>query len=215
MGRGRAFACGRGVGFVGARRSQVIDGLDRAYPKLGELDKLAQRLTSERPQVEQIGSSDIAPGDSAVVDLCHHMIGRAVEVGASDIHVECRAQGTTVRYRICGVLEPVLTLPAAASQPIRNRFKVMARADIAVRHRPQDGAFRVTVNGRAVDVRLSTLPTVDGEKIVMRVIDSHSPLQSLERLEYDAETLARFERCLARPDGLVLVTGPTRSRKTP
>jgi Tfp pilus assembly pilus retraction ATPase PilT/ActR/RegA family two-component response regulator len=90
----------------------------------------------------------------------------------------------------------------------------MARADIAVRNKPQDGAFRVKVNGRPIDVRLSSLPTVDGEKLVMRVIDSHSPLQTLERLGYDDETLTRFERALSRPDGLVLVTGPTGSGKT-
>ena len=104
------------------------------------------------------------------------------------MHVECGNDGTTVRYRICGVLEPVLTLPASVSQPIRNRFKIMAKADISVRHRPQDGAFRLKVNTRPIDVRLSTLPTVDGEKIVMRVIDSYSPLQSLERLQYDDDT---------------------------
>ena len=83
-----------------------------------------------------------------------------------------------------------------------------------MRHRPQDGAFRLKVNGRPIDVRLSSLPTVDGEKLVMRVIDSHSPLQTLDRLGYDDDTLARFERALARPDGLVLVTGPTGSGKT-
>ena len=79
----------------------------------------------------------------------------------------------------------------------------MAKADISVRHRPQDGAFRLKVNGRPIDVRLSSLPTVDGEKLVMRVIDSHSPLQTLDRLGYDDETLARFERAPGpsrRPD---------------
>ena len=130
------------------------------------------------------------------------------------MHVECGNSGTLVRYRICGVLEPVLTLPASVSQPVRNRFKIMAKADISVRHRPQDGAFRLKVNGRQVDIRLSSLPTVDGEKLVMRVIDSHSTLQTIDRLGYDDETLARFERALARPDGLILVTGPTGSGKT-
>jgi type II secretory ATPase GspE/PulE/Tfp pilus assembly ATPase PilB-like protein len=148
------------------------------------------------------------PTVSTVIDLCNHIIGRAVEVGASDVHVECGSEGTTVRYCICGVLEPVLTLPASVSQPIRNRFKIMARADISVRHRPQDGAFRLKVNSRPVDVRLSTLPTVDGEKIVMRVIDSYSPLQSIERLGYDDDTLARFQKAWPGPTGLVLVTGP-------
>src|SRR5439155_15964208 len=171
-------------------------------------DVLAARLSGERPLVESADAAvDLAPSDSTVIDLCNHIIGRAVEVGASDVHVECSADGTTVRYRICGVLEPVLTLPAAVSRPIRNRFKIMARADIAVRHRPQDGAFRIKVNGRPIDVRLSTLPTVDGEKLVLRVIDSFSPLQSIDNLGYDGETLARLRRSLARPDGLVLVTG--------
>src|SRR4029078_3092204 len=100
---------------------------------------------------------------------------------------------------MCGELEPVLTLPASVSQPIRNRFKIMARADISVRHRPQDGAFRLKVNSRPIYFRLSTLPPVDGEKIVMRVIDSYSPLQSIDRLGYDDETLARFRKGLATP----------------
>jgi type II secretory ATPase GspE/PulE/Tfp pilus assembly ATPase PilB-like protein len=142
------------------------------------------------------------------------MIARAVEVGASDVHVECGTEGTTVRYRICGVLEPVLALPASVSSSILNRFKIMARADISIHHRPQDGAFQIKINGRPIDIRLSTLPIVQGEKIVMRVIDSFSPLQTLDRLLYDDKTLERFRESLARPDGLILVTGPTGSGKT-
>jgi type II secretory ATPase GspE/PulE/Tfp pilus assembly ATPase PilB-like protein len=187
--------------------------LDRSYPKLRDLDVLAARLSAERPVVEHTESAR-ASASSPVVDLCDHIIGRAVEVGASDVHLECGAAGTTVRYRICGVLEPVLSLPASVSQPIRNRFKIMARADIAAANKPQDGAFGLKISGRPIHVRFSSLPTVDGEKLVMRVIDSHSPLQSLDRLGYDDDTLARFERALSRPDGLVLVTGPTGSGKT-
>ena len=212
--RDLAFASGRRIKMVVASRSAVLEALDRCYPKLRQLDVLAERLRSERPDVESSDTNGSGQTVSTVIELCDHLIGRAVEVGASDVHVECSNGGTLVRYRICGVLEPVLTLPASVSQPVRNRFKIMARADIAVRNKPQDGSFRVKVNGRPIDVRLSSLPTLDGEKLVMRVIDSHSPLQTLERLGYDDETLARFERALARPDGLVLVTGPTGSGKT-
>ena len=212
--RDLAFASGRRTQIVVARRSAVLEALNRCYPKQRELDMLAARLSSERPVVENAAATADAASESTVIELCNHIIGRAVEVGASDVHVECGAQGTAVRYRICGVLEPILTLPAAVSQPIRNRFKIMARADIAVRHRPQDGAFQLKVNGRPIDVRFSTLPSVDGEKIVMRVIDSHSPLQGLDGLGYDDDTLARLRQSLARPDGLVLVTGPTGSGKT-
>jgi type IV pilus assembly protein PilB len=206
------FASGRLLRRAVARRSSVLLALERCYPKLRDLDLLAARLSSERPTVENA----VANGGqhSTVIDLCNHIIGRAVEVGASDVHLECGADGTTVRYRICGVLEPVLSLPGSVSLLIRNRFKVMARADISIRHKPQDGAFRLTVNGRGIDVRFSTLPTVDGEKIVLRVIDSVSSLQTLESQGYDAPTLARFRESLARPDGLVLVTGPTGSGKT-
>jgi type IV pilus assembly protein PilB len=212
--RDLAFASGRRMHPIIAARSGVLAALERCYPKLRELDVLAARLSGERPLVETEDVRDLAPTASTAIELCDHIIGRAVEVGASDVHIECGTDGTTVRYRICGVLEPVLTLPASVSQPIRNRFKIMARADIAVHHRPQDGAFRLKVNGRPIDIRLSTLPTVQGEKIVMRVIDSYSPLQTLDRLGYDEPTLTRFRQSLARPDGLVMVTGPTGSGKT-
>jgi type IV pilus assembly protein PilB len=210
-----SFASGRRTHVIVATRSAVVDAIDRGYPKLRELDVLAERLRLERSTVENTETFESDRSESSVViDLCNHLLGRAVDVGASDVHIECGSDGTLVRYRICGVLEPILTLPANVSQPIRNRYKIMARADIAVRHRPQDGAFHLKVNGRAIDVRLSTLPTVDGEKIVMRIIDSHSPLQSIDRLGYDDDTRVRFERALARPDGLMLVTGPTGSGKT-
>ena len=158
--RDLSFASGRRMQPSVARRSVLLEALERCYPKLRDLDVLAARLSGEtahrsRPRKRAV---DPTPATSTVIDLCNHIIGRAVEVGASDVHVECGTDGTTVRYRICGVLEPVLTLPAAVSQPIRNRFKIMAQADIAVRHRPQDGAFRLKVNARPIDVRLSTLP---------------------------------------------------------
>ena len=208
-----AFACGRRTRIVAATQSSILSALDRCYPKLRELDVLAARLRSEAV-VENVDQDEDAPSDSVVIDLCNQLMGRAVEMGASDVHVEVGSTGTLVRYRICGVLEPILTLPGNVSQPIRNRFKIMAKADIAIRNKPQDGAFRVKVGGHPIDVRLSSLPTVDGEKLVMRVIDSSSPILPLDRLGYDVETRTRLERALARPDGLVLVTGPTGSGKT-
>jgi type IV pilus assembly protein PilB len=212
--RDLSFASGRRTKPVVSTRTQLSEALERCYPKQRDLDMLAARLSGERPIQRQEPERAEAPSVSTVIALCDHILGRAVEVGASDVHLECGTDGTTIRYRICGVLEPVLTLPGSTSRPILNRFKIMAKADIAVRHRPQDGAFQVTLNGRPIDVRLSTLPTVQGEKIVMRVIDSHSPMQSIERLSYDADTMERLLQSLTRPDGLVLVTGPTGSGKT-
>jgi type IV pilus assembly protein PilB len=212
--RDLSFASGRRVTSVVATRTAIGEALERCYPKMRELDLLAARIQAERPNVEHTDAQDGARSESTVIELCNHILGRAVEVGASDVHIECGAHGISVRYRICGVLEPVLTLAASVSHPIRNRFKIMGRADIAVRNRPQDGAFRLKVNDRPIDVRLSTLPTVDGENIVLRIIDSVSPLVALDRLGYDEDTLQRLRKSLARPDGLVLVTGPTGSGKT-
>lgn len=213
--RDLSFAAGRRTTAVVATRSSVLAAVDRLYPKLQELERLADRLRSTDTVVllDELAAPDTT-GASPVIDLCNQLIGRAVEVGASDLHVDCSSGGASVRFRICGVLEPVMTLPASASQPVLNRFKIMAKADISLRFRPQDGAFRVMVNGRPIDVRLSTLPTIDGEKIVMRVIDSQSPLQSLDQLGYDDATMTRLRASLMRPDGLVLVTGPTGSGKT-
>jgi type IV pilus assembly protein PilB len=211
--RDLAFATGRRTLVCVAARSQMRQAIDRAYPRTRDLDVLAARINGERPAVES-DVDDSSRSDSPVIELCNHIIGRAVEVGASDVHIESAADGASIRYRICGVLEPVLTLEAAVSHPIRNRFKIMARADIAVRSRPQDGAFRVKVNGRPIEVRFSALPTINGEKIVLRVIDSLSPLQTISRLGYDDDTVKRLKQALGRADGLVLVTGPTGSGKT-
>ncbi len=209
-----SFASGRRTRAVIAPRSLILEAIDRCYPKQGALDTLVARLRSECVTVEPIEARDDNPGRSTVIDLCNHIIARAVEVGASDVHIECLPDGLTVRYRICGVLETALTLPAGVSSAVRNRFKILAKADISIHHKPQDGAFRLKINSRPIDVRFSTLPTLGGEKIVMRVIDAHSPLQSLDRLGYDEETLDNLRRCLARTDGLILVTGPTGSGKT-
>ena len=209
-----AFASGRNPQAVVARRSDLVTALDKHYQHLGEIDLLLARVRSTSA-VEVVGCNDAgAKTNSPVIDLCNHIIARAVEAGASDVHIEPTKQGLIVRYRLGGILEPAMTLPAEGAMAIRNRYKVMAKIDISVKHRPQDGAFRLLVNGRGIDVRLSTLPTINGEKFVMRVIDSRLEAQGLEALGYDADNLLRLKAALDRPDGLVLVTGPTGSGKT-
>jgi type IV pilus assembly protein PilB len=209
-----AFASGRNPKAVVARRSDLVTALDKYYQKLGDLDLLLARVRSQA-SIEMVDCGDAASRTSSpIIDLCNHIIARAVEAKASDVHIEPTRDGLVVRYRLGGILEPAFTLPVEASMNIRNRYKVMARIDITVQHRPQDGAFRLMVDGRSVDVRLSTLPTINGEKVVMRVIDSRSEPKGLDSLGYDADNLGRLKRALGRPDGLVLVTGPTGSGKT-
>jgi type IV pilus assembly protein PilB len=206
-----SFAAGRQARAVLARPTQLAEALDRFYPKRSDLEKLLATLRSTAgATARQQLPSNVSP----ITELCDYIVSGAVTSKASDVHVEPLADGALVRYRIDGILENVLTIPADAVPLMTNRFKIMAKADISIKQRPQDGAFTVTVDDRAVFVRLSTLPAVDGVKIVLRVVDGEHRLVSLDSLGYEAEALARLRRSLDQPDGLVLVTGPTGSGKT-
>lgn len=208
------FASGRNPIVVLAKRSDLLSALDRWYPKMGDIDLLLGRVRSNSAVEMMDGTDAQTRTHSPIIDLCNQIVARAVEAGASDVHLEPTAQGLAVRYRLCGILEQMFTVPAEAASAVCNRFKVLAHADISVRHRPQDGAFRIKVSGRLIDVRFSTLPTVIGEKLVLRVIDGQATPQELDTLGYDATNLTRLKKALSQPDGLVLVTGPTGSGKT-
>jgi type IV pilus assembly protein PilB len=119
-----------------------------------------------------------------------------------------------VRYRIDGVLREMMTQKISLHPAITSRIKVMAKLDIAERRRPQDGRIPVSINGREIDIRVSTLPTTGGEKVVMRILDSANLVFDLEQLGFRAALIEKFQRMLSRPHGLLLVTGPTGSGKT-
>jgi type IV pilus assembly protein PilB len=214
----------RDLNFTSGRRpvaklacpSDLRVALQHGYPDNVHIEGLlTQARAHTHSPVEKIQAADERLfTDSAVVELCDTLVVRAVDSGASDLYLDPSDNGLLARIRVGGVLESVLALPPDVARMVVNRFKVMARSDIAVRQRPQDGAFPMRVGGRRVDVRLSTLPTTVGEKIVMRIIDSESELQSLGTLGYDEPFVAGLRGILDRPDGLVLVTGPTGSGKT-
>ena len=167
------FATGRRMKPVIATRTSVMQALERCYPKADELNALARRLLS--------GASDVsrtkpASGRTAlpVIEMCHDIIGCAVGIGAGDVCIERRLQGATIGFRVGGALRSMPALPGALLEPIADRFKIMARVGVAVRNRPQEGTFQVPVNGRPIVVRLSTRPILDGDEIVMQVVDSRS-----------------------------------------
>ncbi len=165
------FAAGRRTTMKVATRSAVAATLDLCYPKASPLGALSDQTRTKSPFVATaVPASGMAA--SAVIEMCHQIIGRALDAGTGDMHIECGAEGPTIRYRVGGAFQPMLSVPVDVLLNISDRFKIMARVGSAVRNRPQNGAFQLTVNGRVADVRLSTRPTSNGEAIVMRIIDA-------------------------------------------
>jgi general secretion pathway protein E len=172
-----------------------------------DLTRFAQTL----PAIEDLlESTDDAP----VIRMVNALLAQAVRTGASDIHLEPFEQKSVVRYRIDGVLRDVLQPHRALHAALVSRIKIMAQMDIAEKRMPQDGRVGVRLGARAIDIRISTIPTGHGERVVMRLLDKNPGRLALDVLGMGAETLVRFDQLIRRPHGIVLVTGPTGSGKT-
>ncbi len=152
--------------------------------------------------------------EAPVVKLVNLLLIEALESRASDVHLEGYADGLRVRYRVDGVLQDAPSPPVELTAAIISRLKIMAELDIAERRLPQDGRIRLRLQNRQVDVRVSTLPTLRGESVVLRLLDKERGRIGLAELGMAADTLALFKTVVARPHGIVLVTGPTGSGKT-
>ncbi|MBF8779872.1 GspE/PulE family protein [Pseudomonas fulva] len=168
-------------------------------------------LMSEMPRIEDLLESD---DEAPVIRLINGLFGQALRLRASDIHIETFEQSLVVRLRVDGHLREVLRPPRALSAMLVSRIKVMARLDIAEKRQPQDGRITLRAAGREVDVRVSTLPGIHGERVVMRVLDKQASLLALDNLGMPPAVLQGLRDCLARPNGIVLSTGPTGSGKT-
>jgi len=152
--------------------------------------------------------------EAPVIRLVNTIIGRVTDLRASDIHLEPFDDGLHVRYRVDGVIHAGEVVPPRLSAAVNSRVKLLAHLDIAERRLPQDGRIKTRVKGRELDLRVSTVPTVHGESVVMRVLDRASVRLDLEKMGFEKDTLERFNQLLAKPHGILLVTGPTGSGKT-
>ncbi len=152
--------------------------------------------------------------EAPVIRLVHDLVTRAVEAQASDIHVEPREDSVRVRYRLDGVLTTMETLPLSLRAAVTSRIKIMAHLNIAERRLPQDGRVKVTVRGKPIDLRVSTMPTMLGESVVLRILDRSSVQLDFAPLGFHGVVLDRLFELLSQPNGIVLVTGPTGSGKT-
>jgi len=181
------------------------------------LDEIISDMTEvEVVQDEQDDSEDLESmaGQSPVIKFVNYLISNAVREGASDIHIEPKEKQTKIRYRIDGVLFEAMQAPNKMHPAIVSRIKIMATLDISERRLPQDGKVSAIIGGRAIDLRISTLPTNRGEKCVIRVLDSNSICRGLEHVGMEPDVCAAFSEQVAMPHGILLVTGPTGSGKS-
>lgn len=169
------------------------------------------RLADEIPAM---GDLMDAEDDAPIIRLINAVLSQAVREGASDIHVETFEDRLSIRYRVDGMLSEVLSPKRMLAPLLVSRLKVMAKLDIAEKRVPQDGRISVRIAGHAVDIRMSTMPSAHGERVVLRLLDKQAGQLQLSQLAMNKQVLSAYERCLKTPHGIVLVTGPTGSGKT-
>jgi type II secretory ATPase GspE/PulE/Tfp pilus assembly ATPase PilB-like protein len=194
-----------------------------AAPKSGDdsLNRLVESLRSKMPAEQRMSTLDSiqrdiqkSSEDMPIVQLVDAIFRQAVTKKASDIHIEPYTDHMEVRFRIDGVLHPVMTVPKDFESAITSRIKVMANLDITETRQPQDGRVMTEVSGRPVDLRISTLPIIHGEKTVIRILDKGAIQFELGRLGFPARATEMFTEALDKPNGIILVTGPTGSGKS-
>ena len=214
------FITGCEVQPVVAPEAAIKKAIDKAYDSAASFESVMRGLDDEieviddtpddTPDVTLLGEAEQAP----VVKLVNSLISDAVRKGASDIHIEPYEKTLRVRFRIDGTLYEMMSPPFRMKAAIISRLKIMAELDIAERRVPQDGRIKLRLLGRTIDLRVSSLPTIFGEKVVMRILDKGNLNIDLAKLGFQEQAYTDFSRAIAQPYGMVLVTGPTGSGKT-
>jgi type IV pilus assembly protein PilB len=191
-----------------------------------DLNLLLARLANMEGSIEDLVEEDVdgeeeqdlhvdeADRDAPIIKLVHSIVAQAIQQGASDIHVNPEEGDTRVLFRVDGVLAPAATVKRKMAMGVVSRIKIMADLDISEKRVPQDGRFALNVDGRRVDIRVVTLPLVYGEGVVLRILDKGAVIKGLDSLGMPADALEQFDAAIAKPNGAVLVTGPTGSGKS-
>ncbi len=198
---------------VVAPATQIRDHLTRAW-SLSENSASVSMIGEDLEETVQEDFSANSAEDAPIVKLVNQVLSDAARMRASDIHMEMQRDGLRIRYRVDGLLRDVMTAPRRLGPAVISRVKIMSGLDISERRVPQDGRSRIVVDGSSIDTRVSTLPSLHGEKIVVRLLTRADSVPSLESLGFAPDQLQTFLEALAVPQGLVLITGPTGSGKT-
>lgn len=200
-------------GFEQTLQAQYESGSRESMEDMGDLDDSADlnAIAQQLAEPEDLLDSE---DDAPIIRLINAVLTEAIKGGASDIHIEPYENRLRIRFRVDGVLREVLQPKRTLAPLLVSRIKVMAKLDIAEKRVPQDGRIALRIAGRAVDVRVSTLPSSYGERVVMRILDKQAGKLELKHLGMNAESVTRMEHLIAKPHGILLVTGPTGSGKT-
>jgi len=207
------------VGMMTGRRirpaAASVEDLNLLLTRLARMDESIEDIVDEDGD-EEAGEVlvDEADNDAPIIKLVHSIVAQAIQQGASDIHINPEEGDTRVLFRVDGVLAPAATVKRKMAMGVVSRIKIMADLDISERRVPQDGRFALTVDNRRVDIRVVTLPLVNGEGAVMRILDKGVVVNGLDSLGMQEAEQQRFEYAINRPNGAVLVTGPTGSGKS-
>jgi type IV pilus assembly protein PilB len=215
------FILSRPIEPVLAPKEMILEAVNRFYTQnIGEsADSLIQEMTDTKIDfTETIGLgndiSSVADSDAPIVRLSNLIIEEAVQLRASDIHIEPFEDRVRVRYRIDGILIERDTIPKRLQGSVLSRFKILARLDIAERRRTQDGRIKLSILDKELDLRVSVIPTNHGQSVVMRILDKDNIRVSLQQLGFAESDFKKFGSLIRRPNGIILVTGPTGSGKT-
>ena len=183
-------------------------------PANGALKELEINAAVDQPVFQELKIDLSANTDAPIVKIVNSIIHQAVYLKASDIHFEPLEDALRVRFRIDGILKEIMTLPKVSSQAIVSRLKIMANMDIAEKRLPQDGRIQLTINNTEIDLRCSSIPTILGEKIALRILDKSNAILSLDKLGLTPEVLTQYKKLVSIAYGMILLTGPAGSGKT-
>ena len=190
------------------------DDLFRTITKYYDLQESMDQALIDMTPTELENDTQITDEDSPIVRLVNQIVANGVAQRASDIHFDPQETEMRVRYRVDGILKSERAIPKHMQNVILARIKIMGNLNITENRLPQDGRIKLTVNMKPIDIRLSTLPTIYGEKVVMRILDLSSALNSLNKLGFNQKNYENFKQMIERPNGIILITGPTGSGKS-
>jgi type IV pilus assembly protein PilB len=208
------------IAMITGRRVRVaaasVEDLNLLLARLARMDDSIEDIVDEEHETDSEPDllAEEADRDAPIIKLVHSIVAQAVQQGASDIHINPEEGDTRVLFRVDGVLAPAATVKRRMAMGVVSRIKIMGDLNIAEKRLPQDGRFALTVDGRRVDIRVVTLPLVYGEGVVMRILDGGVRVEGLEALGMQQDELERFSSAIKKPNGAVLVTGPTGSGKS-